>query len=77
MGRNSLRGPGNVAIDMGLTRTFQVREKQTLQIRAEAFNPPNHVNLQNPAVNLAGSTFGRTTTADDQRIIQLTLKYVF
>ena len=65
MGRNSLRGPGRIAIDMGLARTFHVREGQTLQFRAEAFNLPNKVNLQNPNTTMTNATFGRITTADD------------
>jgi hypothetical protein len=76
-GRNSLRGPGKVGIDMGLVRTFRVREAQTLQFRAEAFNLPNIVNLQNPNTTLTNANFGRVTAADDPRIIQLALKYVF
>lgn len=77
MGRNTLRGPGRVSIDMGLARTFRVRESQTLQFRAEAFNLPNMVNLQNPNTTMTNPNFGRITSADDPRIIQLALKYVF
>ena len=62
---------------MGLSRTFQVRERKTLQLRAEAFNLPNHVNLQSPTLILTNANFNRITAADDPRIIQLALKFVF
>ena len=66
-----------VSRNMGLSRTFQVRERKTLQLRTEAFNLPNHVNLQNPTLILTNANFNRITAADDPRIIQLALKFVF
>jgi hypothetical protein len=77
LGRNSVLGPGSIRIDMGLTRTFQVRENQSVQFRAEAFNLPNHVNPNNPNVAINNRNFGRILSAGDPRIIQLALKYVF
>ena len=56
---------------MGLTRTFQLREKQTFEFRAEAFNVPNHVNLNNPASTvLSNPQIGVITTVLDPRILQ-------
>ena len=72
-----LRGPGFINLDLGLTRRFQVRESQSLEFRAEAFNAPNHVNPQNPSAALNSQTFGKSTAAADPRIMQLALKYVF
>src|SRR6266850_2715237 len=43
-GRSNIQGPGSIRIDMGLTRKFQIREKQTVEFRVEAFNLPNHLN---------------------------------
>lgn len=75
---NNLYGPGSVTINMGLTRTFQVRESQTIEVRGEAFNLPNHVNWNNPtSTALNSANFGKITTVGDPRIIQLALKYVF
>jgi hypothetical protein len=62
---------------MGVTRAFQVREKQSVEFRVEAFNVPNLVNLGNPTVNFTSATFGQILTASDPRILQLALKYVF
>ena len=62
---------------MGLTRTFQVRENQSIEFRAEAFNLPNHLNPGNPKTTLNNQNFGKIQSADDPRIMQLALKYVF
>jgi hypothetical protein len=72
-----LRGPGLINLDMGLTRRFQVREGQSIEFRAEAFNAPNHVNPMNPSAALNSQTFGKSTAAGDPRIMQLALKFVF
>ena len=77
MGSNNLAGPGSIRIDMGLTREFNVRENQTLEFRAEAFNIPNHVNPNDPHTTLNNPAFGRIQTVGDSRILQLALKYVF
>jgi hypothetical protein len=63
---------------MGLTRTFRLGETQALEFRAEAFNLPNHVNLNNPASTvLSNPNFGVITTVQDPRILQFALKYAF
>ena len=77
MGAMNILGPGSINIDMGLARTFRIREKQSIQFRAEAFNVPNHVNPGNPNVTFTDSNFGRILTAADGRTMQIALKYVF
>ena len=77
LGSRNILGPGRVTIDMGLTRTFQIREGQSLEFRAEAFNLPNHVNLAPPNTTLTNADFGKILSAGDPRIMQLALKYVF
>ena len=57
--------------------SFQVRENQSLQLRFESFNLPNHVNPNNPVSTLTTGTFGRIQTGDDPRIMQFAVKYVF
>jgi hypothetical protein len=73
----SIRGPGSFNLDTGLTRRFNIREGQSVEFRAEAFNVLNHVNPGNPTNSLTSQTFGKSTTAADPRIMQLALKYVF
>ena len=77
LGRNSIRGPGIFTLDVGLTRSFAIGENQTLEIRAEAFNLPNNVNLGNPENIIDDNDFGQITSAADPRILQFALKYKF
>jgi hypothetical protein len=77
MAVNNIIGPGSIRIDMGLSRTFRVREKQSVELRAEAFNVPNHVNPMNPTTVLNSPLFGKITTVMDPRILQFALKYAF
>ncbi len=77
MGAYNVLGPGLIQIDMGVTRTFKVRETQSVQFRAEAFNVPNHLNPSNPVTALNTTVFGKIQAAADPRILQLALKYVF
>lgn len=77
MGAQNILGPGSFRVDLGVTRKFAIRENQTLEFRAEVFNLPNRVNLGNPVTSLASPNFGRILSADDPRIMQLALKYVF
>ncbi len=77
MSRGTPRAPGSINFDMALARTFRLREKQTFQFRAEAFNAPNLTNLLLPATALNSNLFGRITTASDPRILQFAVKYVF
>lgn len=86
LGIGNMKGPGVFQLDMALSRMFRIREKQTLQLRGEAFNLPNHVNLAVPNSALNGGTFG-TVTSDisgtsglstgDYRVVQFALKYIF
>src|SRR5439155_12650541 len=77
MGASSISGPRSTQIDMGLTRSFQVRERQSIQFRWEAFNVPNLVNLNNPVSAFNSVNFGKILSSGDPRIMQVALKYVF
>ena len=77
LGSSNILGPASITINMGLTRTFKVRENQSIDFRAEAFNVPKHVNPGIPGTILTNSNFGKITSAADPRILQLALKYVF
>jgi hypothetical protein len=77
MGVSNVLGPGTITIDTNLTRSFQIREKQSVEFRVEAFNLPNHVNPDDPTVVLTNARFGQILSAKAPRIIQLALKYVF
>jgi hypothetical protein len=72
LGYNNIKGPGMFQLNMAVSRTFAIREKSTLQFRAEAFNLPNHLNAAtpnaSPLTQVTGiaatnsSNFGQITT---------------
>ena len=69
--------PGTWQFDMALSRTFQIRERQRVEFRAEAFNVTNSLLVNDPVANLNSNTFGQVTSAKDPRIMQFALKYFF
>ncbi len=77
LGRVTLQLPLNWQFDAGLARMFHVREAQTLEIRAEAFNVLNSFRPGNPATALNSAQFGKIITAQNPRLMQFALKYVF
>ncbi|PYR96233.1 MAG: hypothetical protein DMG16_28430 [Acidobacteria bacterium] len=88
-GARNVQGPGSIVFNMGLTRSFAIREKQSLQIRAEAFNVANHANycappfqgivpaIRCPDADRNSPQFGKILSASDGRIMQMALKFVF
>ncbi|MDE3187019.1 MAG: carboxypeptidase regulatory-like domain-containing protein [Acidobacteriota bacterium] len=81
LGRNSFRGPKYVGLDAELSRFFPVTERTKLVFRIEAFNVMNHPNFNSPSSgNLKvnnSKTFGQITSANDPRIWQGAVKFVF
>ena len=74
-GRNLLRGPGRVNLDLGLFRRFPIREPWTLEFRAEAANSTNTPHFNNPNSNISSGNFLVVTSADsDQRQVRLGLR---
>lgn len=77
-GRNIIEGPGYRNVDLGLFRDIRFGGDMTLQLRAEATNVLNIVNLNNPGLALnAPATFGKIRTARDMRRIQLGARLSF
>ena len=76
-GRYSLQGPGAFTFDFALMRRIPIRERMHLQVRAEAFNAFNHPAFGNPRASLTDNNIGRILSANDPRIFQFALKYVF
>jgi hypothetical protein len=76
-GRASLPGPGFWEIDAGLARIFRVREGMSFEARAEAFNLTNSYRAGIPVTAINNQSFGKILTAQDPRIVQLALKFVF
>lgn len=91
--KNQYYGPGFQNWNIALFKSFRIKERQQLQFRAEGFNWLNHPNWGGangsgqfgqpaspqgqPNGNPTSSTFGKVTTKDGRRNLQLSLKYSF
>jgi len=82
--RNELRGPGFFQIDMGLGKSWKIKESQEIQFRWETFNVFNNVRFDVAAstannLSLANSTnFGKfTQTLTQPRVMQFSFRYNF
>jgi hypothetical protein len=77
VGVGTLIGPGYFTVDLALSKRFRVRERQTVEIRAESFNTQNRVNFLNPTAAMNSSNFGKILTDVSPRIMQFAVKYAF
>jgi hypothetical protein len=89
LGRTSVPGPGFFQLDLAISRIFRVHEGMNLEVRGEAFNLTNGFRAGNTPIgsapsNAAVSTtlannaqFGQIRNANDPRILQLAMKFVF
>ena len=89
MASQSIQGPGSINLDLALSRLFRIRERYSLQIRAEALNSLNHVNPGNTDsgiataltsgvdLTLSDPLFGRIVNAADPRVMQVAMKFTF
>ena len=89
----TLHGPKTWSFDMALSRSFQIKEAQRMEFRAEAYNvtnsfrpgcsvdPSTGVALASCTGTLSGAQnsqfFGQLRNAREPRIMQFALKYVF
>ena len=76
-GRNTVRGPGFTSTDLSLFKNIGVVRDHRLQLRLEAFNVFNQRRFNNPSGAIGTQNFGRITSAQDGRVIQLGIKYLF
>jgi hypothetical protein len=83
VGRGVLSGPGLATFDTSLFRNFKLRERTTLEFRAEFFNVLNHTNFGTPNATVFSGTAVSpsagliTSTATTSRQIQFGLKLMF
>lgn len=71
--RNAFRGPGFARVDLALAKNIRFTERLNARLRLEAFNALNRVNLNAPTGDLTSNNFGKSTTAQIPRQIQVSL----
>jgi hypothetical protein len=62
LGRNSLIGPGLANVSTEFAKVFKIKERFSLEIRADVFNLFNRVNLTQPVSDVSSSQFGMSTS---------------
>ena len=75
--RNTFYNPGFQNWNLGLFKEFKATEKHKVLLRAEAFNWLNHPNWGGVDGGPRSATFGKVTGKNDQRSMQLSLRYSF
>lgn len=78
--RNAVRGPGFSRTDLSLFKNFPAGGSRQIQLRVEAFDVFNQVRYAQPGNIIGSPIFGvitATATADDERIVQLGIKFIF
>jgi hypothetical protein len=75
--RNPVRGPGLQNADLMIGKTFRIKERQTLEFRAEVFNVTNTPAFNNPNGSFGASAFGTITSAGNPRDFEFALKFHF
>jgi len=80
-GRNILRGPRFVNLDIGLGKTFRIRESMRFELRADSYNAFNHPQFGQPNTNILSPDAGKITNTTNfggpGRIIQLGGRFTF
>ena len=76
-GRNTVRGPGFHRTDLSVFKNFDFAAHHRIQVRIEGFNIWNQPRFGQPNGIIGTAPFGQITSAEDGRIIQLGIKYIF
>ncbi len=88
-GRNIIRGPGYVNLDLGFIKLIPINDRVRLQFRTEIFNLTNTPHFALPELRMSDPAFGRithtrnptnfgsTATSFANRMIQFALKLEF
>jgi hypothetical protein len=78
--RRFFSGPGLENLDATLSRTLRVKEKRSIEFRAEAFNLANHAQFFGAAAvegNISSGSFGDAVSAMPPRLLQMSLRCSF
>jgi hypothetical protein len=76
-GRNTITGPGMVSMNMAVSKTIQVKEMQSMELRLSATNVFNTANFTSIDSAFGSPTFGQVIGAGAMRKAQLTARYRF
>ena len=75
--RNMFHGPGLNNTDLALEKDIRVDERRYFELRLEGYNVFNHTQFNNPSGDVDSANFGRITSAQPPRLVQLGAKFYF
>ncbi len=76
--RRMFSGPWAFSLDMSLLKRIQIRDKDYLELRANAYNATNHPTFSFGDQNINSTAFGRlTSTSNDARVWEFGIYYRF
>jgi hypothetical protein len=75
--RNSIAGPGTIQNNMALSKTMQLGDTRSMEIRATLSNAFNTVQYSGVDTNVASPTFGQVTSVGAMRSFQFTARFRF
>jgi hypothetical protein len=76
-GVGTITDPGIANIDFAMQKKFRITERTQMEFRAEAFNLFNTPLFQGVGRTLGNPTFGKVTSSQYEREIQMGLKIYF
>lgn len=77
VGKNAIRAPGSWDVSLAIAKNFTFAERYRLQLRVDAFNAFNHVNLGSPIADITRPTFGRILSVGGARTLQCNGRLTF
>ena len=75
--RNLIRGPGTISNGMSLSKTAQMGDTRSLEVRATASNVFNTVQYSGVDTNVQSPTFGEVTSAGQMRAFSFIARFRF
>jgi len=77
VGRNTLNRPYRTNFNVGLFKSFPIREATSVEFRWETYNTFNHTQFDHVRRSFGASDFLSATDTHDPRIMQFALKFIF
>ncbi len=74
-GRNTIIGPDSFTASLNMSRTFQLKERKSLEIQLNSTNVLNHVNITGFGTTVGAYGYGVATAAGQMRQASFTLRF--
>ncbi len=76
-GRDTITGPGQLAVNFSLARTFRWKDRFHIDLRFDSTNALNHVTYTSWNTTVTSAQFGLPVSANGMRSVQTTLRLRF